>query len=697
MDIAALAQAAEQKFGLPSGIMSALIHQESRGNPKAVSPKGALGLTQLMPATAKEMGVDNPMDPEQNVMGGARYLSQQMQRFGNTELALAAYNAGPENVAKAGGVPDNQETPLYVSNIMANMPEATMTPAAIDPSKVQWDDAPTQGASHIDPSKVVWDDGGGPAASAAPAAPQRSATQQIKHQLGLTARAAGHGIADALGVVGNPINAAINAVGGAFGHDPHLQDVDTLLKGYVDANTPAPENKTEQVVGNVASTMANPIAMATGGAVGPAANIGQAVGKGAVAGLLGAASQPVHGTDTAKDLAIRALTGAAGGGVAGGAANALGRVVGGLPLTDAARRLMARGITPMPGQAVGGAAGQIEEKLGSLPFLGEAQAAAQRQNIDKFNRTLYQNALAPVRGQLPADVATGSEGLASVHDQIGSEFNDIANQVPSFKLRGAFVRDVSSIRNNLAQTSPASLPQFDSVLENQIAGKLGQGQTMTGSQWGDTRSFLSGLSRNNRLGNTNPDQRALADAVDQLNDSLTNQVNSQTGGAVADKLSNANAAYARYKQIERAAGSTGAFNNGNVLTPAQYAASVRAGATASQRAGATQGMNAQLAQDAQQVLGRKYPDSGTAGRLLINGAALGALGGTEAHDPGFIARHPIATALIAAGIPAYGTQAGRQAMLTLLSRRPELLQQIGGGIAGAAPLMGVLGGSAASQ
>jgi soluble lytic murein transglycosylase-like protein len=99
-------------------LLSALVWQESRWNPQALSPKGAMGLAQLMPATARNLGV-NPADPIANLIGGARYLRMLLDQFdGDVEKALAAYNAGPGRVRSAGGVPAIAETRNYVSSIV---------------------------------------------------------------------------------------------------------------------------------------------------------------------------------------------------------------------------------------------------------------------------------------------------------------------------------------------------------------------------------------------------------------------------------------------------------------------------------------------------------------------------------------------------------------------------------------------------
>jgi len=145
MDYRALASQIAQQEGVPVDLFLRLVNQESRFNPNAVSPAGAMGLAQLMPGTARDLGVD-PSDPTQNLTGGARYLRQQLDTFGQPELALAAYNAGPGNVRKYGGIPPFKETQNYVSTILGapqgrastrgSQPMAQMTPPQQQPQGI---------------------------------------------------------------------------------------------------------------------------------------------------------------------------------------------------------------------------------------------------------------------------------------------------------------------------------------------------------------------------------------------------------------------------------------------------------------------------------------------------------------------------------------------------------------------------------
>ena len=111
---------ATRRYQLPQGLLAAVAQQESGMRPDAVSPAGAVGLMQLMPGTARELGVD-PRDPAQAVDGAARYLRTQLNAFGSLDLALAAYNAGPGNVRKHGGVPPFEETRSYVAAITGRL------------------------------------------------------------------------------------------------------------------------------------------------------------------------------------------------------------------------------------------------------------------------------------------------------------------------------------------------------------------------------------------------------------------------------------------------------------------------------------------------------------------------------------------------------------------------------------------------
>ncbi len=110
-----------ERFDLSPALIEALVWQESRWRERAVSPAGARGLAQLMPGTARELGV-NPDDPFANLEGGARYLRQQLDRFdGDVEKALAAYNAGPGRVRAANGIPAIRETQHYVAAVMGRL------------------------------------------------------------------------------------------------------------------------------------------------------------------------------------------------------------------------------------------------------------------------------------------------------------------------------------------------------------------------------------------------------------------------------------------------------------------------------------------------------------------------------------------------------------------------------------------------
>ncbi|MDR8069428.1 glycoside hydrolase family 73 protein [Burkholderia cenocepacia] len=394
------------------------------GNIKDFSGGGVAARDNMTGSTDAYRAYASPSDFASDYAGlisrkypGAVGAGADMSRFASA-LKAAGYAEDPQYVAKLQGAmqtvqraqalqqPAAQPSMLgRVGNAVASAVSGTANAAT--PNYV------------TDPQLLARLNGTAPAPASAPAATSQSSpwtVDNLGHQLGLAARAVGHGVADAAGLVANPVNATINAVGGAFGHDPHLQDVDTLIKRGVDSITPAPANSAEQMAGEIGGAIANPVNLIGGPIVGGARGLASMVGRGAVAGAVTGAAQPMHQGDTLGTMAERAGVGALGGAVGGAAGTALGAVAD--RLATGVNRVMSSVGARLPSTQA--AASQNADAV--------IRQAAQEQGIDLAAipdallnnvRSRVADALATNRTLDPAAALRQAEGTAVLGPQNG--------------------------------------------------------------------------------------------------------------------------------------------------------------------------------------------------------------------------------------------------------------------------------------
>ena len=250
--------------GVSPDLVVNIVRAESSGRIDAVSNKGARGPMQLMPATAKELGVDinNWQD---NIRGGVRYINQMLNQFGDPVLAVAAYNAGPGAVRRAGGVPNFKETQDYVQKVLGtNMATQETRSGArrIDPSVLGIEatgqqpaqqQAPQQpaGPRRIDPSVLAAVPEQTPVQAQAPSTSITDTLRNVGRQIALTTRYGLEGAGQVLDIGGAPIASLINAVTGTQEALPPSQ---AISRGLTQLGVPEPQGRMEQTVGNITRT-----------------------------------------------------------------------------------------------------------------------------------------------------------------------------------------------------------------------------------------------------------------------------------------------------------------------------------------------------------------------------------------------------------------------------------------------------------
>jgi hypothetical protein len=468
-----------QRQGVPYSLVQKIVETESGGSFNAIGPKTrfndrAYGPMQLMSSTAKDLGV-NRMDWKDNIRGGVKYLSQLSQQFQDPVLVAAAYNAGPGNVQKYGGVPPFKETQNYVEKVVGtNM----ATYRDIDPSLIGQPSpkvdlrgmaTPDQNVGYrdIDPALLGKQN--------VEKAPARQNTDSIARQVGLTARYGMEGLGQVADIVGSPLNMLINkATGSQLGTPSQSMSNFATMLGL-----PQPQTGFERGIGNVTRAVAGIPAMGgAGGLLQQAPNLtAQVVGRGLAAQPIAQAAGATVGTgaaevarnvyDVQNPLALLGINLAAGL-PAGAVAARAGNIPSGTryrdPVTGQIIESAAqRGVNVDVGDVGGPGAGTID-KLRQLGFSKESSNQAKADQVKKLIEKTTENLK-------PSRMSEGGEKKI-IADDLRKQYQTAKSNVsPEFKRAEELAgNDIIPLRNT-NQATVDVINQFPSTSQTPVIEK----------------------------------------------------------------------------------------------------------------------------------------------------------------------------------------------------------------------------------
>lgn len=371
-----------------------------------------------------------------------------------------------------------------------------------------------------------------------------------------------------------------------------------------------------RVLGNVAS----PANLALASKLPAAASFGGRVLAGASGGAATSALNPVtegdYATEKAKQIALGTAFGGAVPAVMGGAARVVSPNASTNPQVQTLRQA---GVRPTVGQSLGGWANTAEQKLMSVPVVGDAISSARRGAAEDLNRAAFNRALAPVGQKLPANLS-GRDAVQYVDDALSAGYNKLLPNLTA-QADQQFNAGIGNLRQ-MVQTGamdPRAAKSFDRILQNDVLSKFGGKQAMTGETLKRVESDLG--QQISRLGaSTDADQRLIGDALQQVRSELRTLVERSNPGQ-AKELKALNTAWANFKRPQRAAGALGAEDG--IFSPAQLQNAVKALDRSKDHARFAEGraLMQDLSGAGKSVLGNNVPDSGTAGRLMLGGGA----------------------------------------------------------------------------
>lgn len=377
-------------------------------------------------------------------------------------------------------------------------------------------------------------------------------------------------------------------------------------------------------------------------------------GGAALGAALGATQPAVSWGERGQNALIGGVT----GGASQAATNALARIVS--PNTSQeVRTLLDQGVTPTPGQILGGSVKRTEEALTSVPIVGDAIKSGQRRAVTDLNRTAINRALEPIGEALPAGM-TGREAIEFAGERLSQGYNNLLPQLNA-RADPQFAQQIRAVQNmvNTGALDPTVARSFNRILQNDVMGKFqGPNSAVTGQTLKQIESDL-GQQISRMSASTDADQRLIGDALQQVQAELRGLVQ-RSNPARADELRALNAGWANFKRVQKAAAGVGAEDG--VFSAAQLQSAVKAADRSKDKGAFARGvaLMQDLSDPAKAVLGNTVPDSGTAYRGMT---AMGAGGLASMLNP--YAGAAVLTA------PVMYSRPGQNALATILARRPE--------------------------
>ena len=431
----------------------------------------------------------------------------------------------------------------------------------------------------------------------------------------------------------------------------------------------------------MAGNVVNPANMAIASSLPVASSLMGRAGLGALGGAASAAISPVtSGDEFASEKAKKIGIGAVTGGVVPAIAAGIGRIVSPNASTNPALQLLKdEGVRPTIGQTLGGRWNSLEEKMQSVPIMGDAISLARKKALEDFNNAAINRATAPIGARVEG---IGQTAITEAGDALSTAYKDAIGKVKFIRFDGQFQQDMAQLKDMAQNLTPPMRAKFNATVGDVLGGRTSTTGTMLGETVKKVDSELGNASA--LFGKSSvASEQELADALKQAQSLLRQQV-ARSNPVAGDAMRSADTGWANLVRVEGAGKS--AKNAEGVFTPAQLNMAVQAADSSVRKRAVARGsaLMQDLGNAGQQVLGNKVPNSGTAERLMYGGGA--ALGGYMAT--------PLIPAGLLGGAAAYSPpmQSLLRGAVSYRGANPEQAQAIAELLKRSSPMLGPAGG-----